>query len=231
MSTGYRVPQIAELYRLEGGVPPEAVQEEQIQNLEFGWRGAASDTSSGKWAYEVSVFAMDKDHVIFKKSDRQYLGSGETSHRGIELSFDYRLQGGTYLKTAWTYAEHRYEKVNGQLQGSPAIDLENDIIDTAPRYFGSVQLGKVYAWGLAELEMKQIGPYYLDPEHDWEYDGHRLLSLRVQYWPSDDLRLTARLLNLADVDYAERADVNFSNEPRYFVGEPRSLYLSIEKDF
>jgi iron complex outermembrane recepter protein len=33
-------------------------------------------------------------------------------------------------------------------------------------------------------------------------------------------------LNLTDVDYAERADIAFGNY-RYFVGEPRSVFLSM----
>ncbi|MFT7110264.1 MAG: iron complex outermembrane receptor protein, partial [Psychrobacter glaciei] len=41
---------------------------------------------------------------------------------------------------------------------------------------------------------------------------------------------SARVTNLLDVDYAERADFGFGNE-RYFVGEPVSLYVSLGARF
>lgn len=145
--------------------------------------------------------------------------------------FDYRFLPTAYLKASATYAEHRYEDIDGQLQGSPVVDLDGDIMDTAPRHFASLQLGKIHSWGLLEIEVKHMGPYYLDPEHDWEYEGHNLLNVRAQYWQQSDLKWTARLLNVTDIDYAERADVSVANIPRYFVGEPRSLYLSVEKTF
>jgi outer membrane receptor protein involved in Fe transport len=111
------------------------------------------------------------------------------------------------------------------------VDLEDSIIDTAPRDLGSLQLGKIHSWGIVELEWKHMGSYFMDPEHDYVYEGHDLFNLRVQYWPASDWTVTARLLNLSNRDYAERADVGFGNVPRYFVGEPRSLYLSVEKSF
>jgi iron complex outermembrane receptor protein len=230
-SNGYRAPEVAELYRLEGGVPAEAVESEKIRSLEFGLRGNISPLWGESVFYELAFFDMYKDHVILKQQNRQYLGDGETSHRGIEVGFDYRFLPTAYLKASATYAEHRYEDIDGQLQGSPPIDVDNNIIDTAPRHFGSLQLGKIHSWGLIEIEWKHMGPYYLDPEHDWEYEGHDLINIRAQYWQRSDVKWTARLLNIMDIDYAERADVNITNQPRYFVGEPRSLYLSVEKTF
>lgn len=230
-STGYRAPEVAELYRLEGGVPADAVESEQIESVELGFRGEVKPRMGKNFFYELSFFDMQKDHVILKKADRQYLGDGETSHRGMEIGIDYRFLPTAYLKANVAYAEHRYEDINGQLQGSPPVDIDGNIIDTAPRHYGSMQLGKIHSWGLVELEWKHMGPYYLDPEHDWQYEGHDLFNLRMQVWQQSDLKWTARLLNLTDRDYAERADVSIANLPRYFVGEPRSLYVSVEKSF
>jgi hypothetical protein len=33
-------------------------------------------------------------------------------------------------------------------------------------------------------------------------------------------------MNVANIDYAERADFGFGNE-RFFVGEPRSLFVTL----
>jgi outer membrane receptor protein involved in Fe transport len=75
-----------------------------------------------------------------------------------------------------------------------------------------------------------MGSYYLEPDNEHKYDGHSLLNLRVssQLGPrwSGNLRLT----NLLDEDYAERADFGFG-EYRYFVGQPRGLYVEISYQF
>jgi hypothetical protein len=39
------------------------------------------------------------------------------------------------------------------------------------------------------------------------------------------------VLNLLDVDYAERADYTSFAGDRYFVGEPRSLYVTVGRSF
>ncbi len=231
-STGFRAPQVAELYRLEGGTPANAVESEKIDSVELGMRGTIKPALGDSLYYELAVFNMYKENVVLKRTDKQYIGDAETSHEGIELTMDYQFLQSAYLKTAITYAEHRYEHVRGQLQYSPNVDLSNNIIDTAPRHYGSLQLGNEFSWGLLEFEIKHMGPYYLNPENTLEYEGHNLLNLRAEWNIAQDWKLGTRLLNMLNTDYAERADATpFSVDPRYFVGEPRSLYLSVEKVF
>lgn len=232
-ASGFRAPQVAELYRLEGGVPAHAVESEKVDSVELGLRGNFLPPLGDTLFYEIAVFDMYKDNVILKGADRQYIGDAETSHEGVELLLDYRfLNNSAYLRTALTYAEHRYEDVNKPLQGSPVPDVDGNIIDTAPRHYGSVQLGKMHSWGLVEVEVKHLGPYYLGPENTQEYEGHDLLNLRAEWIVAADTKIGFRLLNVLDTEYAERADATpFSTDPRYFVGEPRSLYVSIAKTF
>ena len=71
-----------------------------------------------------------------------------------------------------------------------------------------------------------LGDYYLNPENTASYPGHSLLNLRGQIRLGEKFELTLRLLNLSDKDYAERVDFAFGSY-RYFVGQPRSLYLAI----
>jgi len=69
------------------------------------------------------------------------------------------------------------------------------------------------------------------------YEGHHLLNLRAIWNLEHDWKVGMRLLNMLNTDYAERADtkpivpVPVTPVARYFVGEPRSLYVSIEKTF
>lgn len=235
IARGFRLPQVAELYRLQGALPSELPGSEQMASIELGLRGQARPLWGDQLWYETALFTMRKDDVILQDSNRQYRGNGSTEHEGIELSISYWWTPALYLNLAATYAEHRYRDIERPLL-SVVGEIDGNLIDTAPRHLGSLQLGKTFDWGLLEFELKHMGPYFLDPEQDWAYDGHRLMNLRGQYWLAVDTTLTLRVMNLADKAYAERADVRpatatLEEVPRYFVGEPRSLYLSIEKTF
>jgi outer membrane receptor protein involved in Fe transport len=58
-----------------------------------------------------------------------------------------------------------------------------------------------------------------------------LWHLRLQQQLNEHWQLGLRLLNVADTDYAERADYSGFDGDRYFVGEPRSLYVDISAQF
>lgn len=232
LSSGFRIPQIDELYRLQGGVDGDDIEPEKIINREVGLRGEIDLLSQSTVFYQMSFFDMDKQNVILKDSNRLYLGDGQTSHRGVELLLQQDFLQWYYWQFSATYAEHRYKKVSGVLFASTGTDLEGNIIDTAPRHMGSLQIGRYFSQGRIELEVKHMGNYFLDPEHDYRYSGHNLLNLRGFWDVTENLSLSARLMNLLDEDYAERADVTVTtNKARYFVGEPRSLYVSAELTF
>jgi len=70
----------------------------------------------------------------------------------------------------------------------------------------------------------------LDPENSAQYSGHNLVNWRTSWHINNNLSVSARVINLLDEDYAERADYSFGNY-RYFVGEPRSVYISTSYRF
>lgn len=77
-----------------------------------------------------------------------------------------------------------------------------------------------------ELEWLRVGRYYLEPTDAYDYPGHDLLHLRLRRDLGHSLMLSVRITNLTDKDYAERADYAFGDY-RYFVGEPRSLFVEL----
>ena len=81
-----------------------------------------------------------------------------------------------------------------------------------------------------ELEWAHLGNYYLNPENTAQYKGHNLLNLRASTKINNRLTISARVLNIANEDYAERADFGFGSY-RYFVGEPRSVFVSLTYEF
>lgn len=220
-STGYRAPQATELFRLQSGQTVAELEAENIDSIELGFR-----TKSRSFIYDVTLFSMQKENFIFQDTNRQNISNGETTHRGIELALRYQWQE-FYISGNGTLAKHQYES---DLKLSRIV-IQGNEIDTAPEHMGSLQLGWQSDTGaLLEFEWVHLGNYYLDPENSAEYNGHNLVNLRGAWVVSENLDISARVINLLDEDYAERADFSFGNY-RYFVGEPRSFYLSAKYSF
>ncbi|WP_116365127.1 TonB-dependent receptor [Parahaliea mediterranea] len=220
-ANGFRAPETSELYRLQAGQQVADLDSEQIQNLEVGLRGDVG----GSLNYSLSLYHMRKDDVIFQDADRYNVSGARTRHRGAELSLDYRFLEQWYAGLDFTVAKHSYDN-NPQLLGLNENIAGNDI-DTAPRRFGSARLGWQGQRAVAELEWVYLDEYYLEPTNSFEYEGHQLLNLRASTALGRGLSATVRVTNLLDEEYAERADVGFG-EYRYFVGQPRSVFLQLD---
>lgn len=219
ITRGFRAPQATELYRLQGGQNVADIDPVKLDAVEFGLRGLQDKTD-----YSISLFAMEKDNFIFRDTNRQNVDNGETSHLGAELELGYSLTPAWRFNLAMTWARHRYEN-NPALVSSP---IAGNDIDTAPRTLGAAQL----TWrpldrARIEMEWVHIGEYFQDPQNQQVYGGHDLLHLRSSWQATDSLRVQARIMNLTDEDYAERADFAFGND-RYFVGTPRSVFVGFE---
>ncbi len=229
VARGFRAPQTAELYRLQSGQRVADLDSEQIDSVELGLRGGGA----GAWAYDLSLYHMLKDEVIFQDPDRQNVSGARTRPTGLDLSVDYQLSPAWYLGVDASYARHTYD--SRTLLLGAGDDIKGNDIDSAPRFFGSARLGWDWsAWSgeesIAELEWVYLDEYYLEPDNEHRYDGHSLLNLRVSSSIGRRWRGTLRLTNLLDEDYAERADFGFG-EYRYFVGEPLGAYVEVAYRF
>lgn len=225
VSSGNRAPQTAELYRLQGGQQLADIGAESIVGQEIGWRG------SNRWQmqWNVALFSMHKDHVIIRNAASVLADSASTQHRGLELQLEKKWQDGWFASVAATYAEHRYDST----VFDNASNVQGNIMDTAPRTFGSLQTGFDQAGRRIEVEWQHMGSYYLNPEDSFRYDGHNVFNLRAEYQLDPHWKLFSRVMNISNVDYAERADVTTNPNPalvvpRYFVGMPRSVYVGFE---
>jgi outer membrane receptor protein involved in Fe transport len=219
-SRGFRPPEMTELYRLQRQQSVADLGSEQLDGGELGWRGTYR---SATWA--LAAFALDKDTVILRDSAGFNVNGGATSHRGVEYEFTWRFAPFWLLSAAGTYARHEYE-FSAAIEGGERIVEGNDV-DTAPRNVHGARLA--FSNGPAfevELEGLYVGAYWLDAANLHRYGGHTLFNLRAAWSPSPPWRLTARVVNLTDVAYADRADFAFG-EYRYFPGRPRSLFVEI----
>ena len=219
-SHGFRAPQATELYRLQRDQIAAELDSEEIFGFELGGRGQTATL-----AYEMNIFAYKKDNVIFRDSDFFNVANGQTTHCGLEVALDYQVRTDLVAGVRGTYAQHKY--ANNRESGG--VKLSGNQLDSAPLHFGTAFLRRSFDLrGQLELEWVHQSRYYTDPENEHRYAGHDYLNLRGQWNFANDWQAGFRLLNVTDVQYAERADYTSFSGDRYFPSAPRSLFVDIE---
>ena len=217
-SRGYRAPQAAELYQLQREQTTADLNPEIANNAELGLKGYYSNVS-----YALAVYAMSKHNTIYRDSDFFNVNDGSSRHRGIELEVDYALSKTLNLQFAGTHAKHTY--TNNQLING--LNINGNNVDTAPRNVANLDLTWQAFNNLAlALQWHSVSSYYTDPENLHSYEGHDILSLRAKWQVTNNLEVLARIINLTDEAYAERADYTSFTGDRYFPGKPRKAMLS-----
>lgn len=216
---GFRAPQTTELYRLQRGQDVAELEPVRADSLEFGVRELQGD-----FHYEFALFTMRKRNEIFRDAEGFNVSSGRSRHQGME--FDINWQVSTNLVFSWrgSYARHTYDFNYLPEDGEGFVSGRD--IDTAPKILGSMlSQWSPGAGRTFQLEYAHVGAYYLDAENTARYPGHGLWHFR---WAQQlgDFTLRARVNNLLDTEYAERADLAFGNY-RYFPGWPRRLYIEL----
>ncbi|MBE0376306.1 TonB-dependent receptor [Pseudoalteromonas prydzensis] len=218
LSRGYRAPQAAELYQLQREQQVAELESETADNLEIGLKGQYQQLH-----YVFSAYAMNKQNVIFRDSDFFTINDGQTQHHGIELELDYQLTQSIKLALAASHAVHTYD-YDQVLSG---VNINGNDIDTAPRNIANFQANwKISNNTLVAIEWHHVSDYFTDPENLHSYAGHDLINLRGAWQLTEQLKLTARINNLTDTAYAERADYTSFTGDRYFPGRPRNIMFS-----
>ncbi|WP_334050038.1 TonB-dependent receptor [Alteromonas gracilis] len=218
VARGYRAPQATELYRLQRAQTVTELESVTADNVELGITGSL--LSGG---YTLSFYSLEKDNVIYRDSDFFNVSNGETWHRGVELTFDQQLSDVLRVDFAGTYARHTYE--HSQLSGEQ--DIKGNDIDSAPKVLFNTRLSYDVTEEIqAQLEWQHVSGYYTDAENLNEYDGHDLVHGRISWDVTNSITLYARINNMLDTEYAERADFTSFSGPRYFPGRPRNFMLS-----
>jgi outer membrane receptor protein involved in Fe transport len=229
LAQGFRAPEATELYRLQSGQRSADLDSEKIDNIELGLRGYWRQTTR----YDIAVYYMYKDDVIFQDANRQNISGAQTQHYGTEISVDHAFNEQWSIGMDANYANHSYDNRVELLGGSG--DIKGNDIDTSPRVFGSARIGWDFSAlaqrsSRAELEWVYMDSYFLEPANEHEYNGHSLLNLRISSDLTRRWSVGLRLTNLLDDKYAERADYGFG-EYRYFVGLPRGAFLQVSYQF
>ena len=216
---GFRPPQTTELYRLQRGQLVTDLGSETLRSVEAGIRGAGE-----RFHYDVALYAQTTKHLIFRDANGFNVSDGRTESAGIEFAMVWNA-GPHTLDIAATFARHRYGFAR-DVSGGERIAYGN-AMDTAPRWLGSARWRFESGRGVSEFEVVHLGPYFANASNTARYDGHRLFNWRGAWDVTPGVRLFARLANLLDVAYADRADFAFGSY-RYFPGMPRQLYAGVE---
>jgi outer membrane receptor protein involved in Fe transport len=217
-STGFRPPQATELYRLRGGQTVADLDSEDVYSVESGLKGAS---------WNVAVFGERTRNLILRDAEAFNVSNGKTKSVGVEVEAWWQA-GAHSISVAATYARHRYA-FDRLAEGLEVIEDGNEI-DTAPRWLANVRWAMQFSERLNhELELNVVGQHYVNADNSARYDGHYVLNWRGQWQVSEALQIYARVINLLDERYADRADFAFGNY-RYFPAMPRQLYLGLRYD-
>ncbi len=216
---GFRAPETTELYRLQRQQSVADLDPERVDSVELGlrWRGARSGA-------DLAAFTMDKEDVILRDSAGFTVSGGSTRHRGIEYALDWQFAEHWTIAATGTVARHEYRFTAAVEQGEQ-ITSGNDI-DTAPRWLNALRLRRAARDVAAELEWLHVDEYWANAANTASYPGHDLVNLRLSWQPVPEWSLAARVTNLLDDAFADRADFAFGSY-RYFPGRGRSIFFEL----
>ena len=223
VARGARAPQASDLYRLQSQQLPGEARVETLDSVELGVRGAIGP--SGHLSYQVAAYMADKENFFFRDSDGLNVTDGTTEHAGVDVLVRYEpIKDALQIDGALSWSDQTYtfdRPANGIISGNQ--------IDTAPEWLADLSLSwrPVQTWSF-HAEAEYIGEYFTNPANTRAYPGHVVFHAGAQYRIDPQTEFYARIRNLFDLDYADRADFAFGDE-RYFPGEPLNITLGFQR--
>lgn len=221
-ANGYRAPEATELFRLQDNQITADLDEVEMQAFELGAR-----YSLRAHTLHIAAYDMQKDNVIVRDTNRQNIAGGATQHQGFEIEYRWQISDVWRFSGNATWQKHTYESDLAIAN----VSIRGNRIDTSPnQLYGAQLLWNASTDLSAELSWQYLSDYFLDPENTVIYDGHSLLDFTLRYAISDNVSTKVNIFNITDEDYAERADYAF-NDYRYFIGQPRRIFASLNWKF
>ena len=215
LSTGFRPPQATELYRLQRGQTAADLHSERLLSVEVGLKG-------GAWS--VAAFSEHTRNFIFRDANGFNVSDGKTRSLGVEFAADWRL-GAHAFSLATTYAIHKYDF--SRAVGRGEVIEDGNMMDSAPRWLTSARwrFQPSESWH-SEFEVNQVGKHYLNAANTAKYGGHVVVNWRAGLRLNERVDLFARVINVLNKRYADRADFAFGNY-RYFPAMPMQGYVGL----
>lgn len=220
---GQRAPQASDLYRLQSQQLPGEARVETLDSFEAGLRGSLID---GALSYQVAAYTADKENFFFRDADGLNVTDGTTRHQGVDAIWRlswvdrFAIEG----SASWSDQIYTFDRpANGILDGSQ--------IDTAPEWLADLAFiwapEDAFSW---RVSAEYVGEYFTNPANTRDYPGHVVFHAGASYALDGDKEVYARIRNLFDLKYADRADFAFGND-RFFPGEPFNITVGFRKTF
>jgi len=224
-SNGFRPPQATELYRLQSGQTTADLKSEEVVSYEIGGRGKAEPFGT-TLDYSTAIYVERSTHVILRDANGYNVSNGKIDGQGIEFDLTWTPFATHQLSVVGAYSKFTYA-FDGGATGGEIIKDGHDV-DTAPHWLGSAH----WRWEpipgvVSEVEMVYQGEYNLDAASTAKYDGFTLWNWRGEWQIDPHWRVFSRVMNIADIRYADRADIAFGSY-RYFPGAPRQVFVGVE---
>jgi outer membrane receptor protein involved in Fe transport len=226
----FRAPSESKLFRSGKAVDTLHLDPVKAVSYEIGIRGQLLE----KLNYELSTYKMLKrdDLITYTDAvgDRIITNAGETSHKGVEASLEYKLGNEWKLNGAFSYAEHFYK----EWKPSTTVDYSSNEMVSAPRWINNVTIAytpKFLTGSRLEFEWTDLGKYWMDEANTVSYNGHSLYNVRGSYQVKDNLKVIGRVMNLGGKRYATAASYKTSSGEEFAPGLPRHFYVGLEATF
>lgn len=228
----FRAPTAGQLFR--GGAVADTTSLKPVTAIsrETGLRGRLTD-----WLdYDLALYHMviEDDIVSLIVDDtRKTVNSGETRHKGVELTLQAHWAERWVGALAVSHSQQHYKDFAYICATATCNFAGNDL----PRAADNMANASVSyraaedAWRL-ELEWEYLGPYFTDETNSHRYGGHQLLNLRGQYRVSNTLMLFARLQNLTDRRYSTYTSNQVGvADLEYRPGQPRTATVGVRLQY
>ena len=222
LSIGNRAPQVTDLYRIQSKQVPGGADSEKLESFEIGFRGI----SIGGLEYEIVGYTMKKQDYFFRDSQGFNVENGVTKHNGIEFNYFKTFGDNFEISGSLSFADHEYD-----FNHTPNKIVKGNTIDSAPKELANTRFTYLPTiGGKFELEWIRVGDYPINESNAHNYEGHDIFNLRLKRDLTGKTSIGLNIRNLTDERYATRADYAFGSY-RYFVGNEREFYFSLEKEF
>jgi iron complex outermembrane receptor protein len=238
---GFRAPSEGQMFRQGSSVNTVGLRPVKVENYEVGVRGRVARLS-----YDVAAYTMRKHDDILSittGTSTETANAGETRHRGVEVTLGLEAARNLVFTAGYTYARHTYQDwvLNA---ASLTADFSGNEMDVAPRSFGSARVRwtpALLGGGDIVAEVSRMGWYWmaplnLSPANPTDgtrathiYGGHTLVNLRASWVVAGHTTMFARVMNLTNQRYAERATFTTPQRGEEFSpGLPRTFYLGVQ---
>jgi outer membrane receptor protein involved in Fe transport len=231
---GFRAPSQGQLFQQNSAANTVGLKPVKVNSYETGVRGQIAS----RLVYQVSAYDMImRDDIltyVTPANTREATNAGSSRHRGIEVSTGAALMPGVRLDVAYSVATHKYIDWTPSASRTAPVSYSGNAVEQAPRDMSNVLLTwspRAMRGGRIAAEWSHTGRYAEDPANTTFYGGYELLNLNTNMFVTPRAEVFARMINVANRQFAELVSYDTFQTDQYTPGAPRSIFAGIRYAF